>query len=70
MGIYKGPNKVGDSNIFRLYKAKIASLYSERSLLSAGLNFRACESIGETVDNTLRNELGIVQNMNWTVGLD
>ena len=33
----------------------------ERSLLSAGLDFQACERKGGTADNTSRNEIRVAQ---------
>jgi hypothetical protein len=41
----------------------------ERSLLSAGLDFRACERKGATADNTSRNEIRVAhttQNSHWS----
>jgi hypothetical protein len=41
----------------------------ERSLLSAGLDFRACERKGGTADNTSRNEIRVahtMQNSHWS----
>jgi hypothetical protein len=41
----------------------------ERSLLSAGLDFRACERKGGTADNTSRNEIRVAhttQNSHWS----
>jgi hypothetical protein len=41
----------------------------ERSLLSPGLDFRACERKGGTADNTSRNEIRVAhttQNSHWS----
>jgi hypothetical protein len=47
---------------------KYLVLDCERSLLSAGLDFRACKTKGETADNTSRNEIRVAhttQNSHW-----
>ena len=52
-------------------RAIVASenLDCERSLLSAGLDFQACERKGGTADNTSRNEIRVAhttQNSHWS----
>jgi hypothetical protein len=45
------------------------NLDCEWSLVSAGLNFRACERKGGTADNTSRNKISVAhttQNSHWS----
>jgi hypothetical protein len=56
-----------ENGLYRVFTTVIIDC--ERSLLSPGLDFRACERKGGTADNTSRNEIHVAhttQNSHWS----
>jgi hypothetical protein len=54
---------------YRSFCVNYTRVDCERSLLSAGLDFQACERKGGTADNTSRNEIRVAhttQNSHWS----